>query len=694
MGTASLSRCRMKSSRRVRCVVFSFVIAACAGPWGGIVRAAPIHNTFNDVWIDKETQHWYDNLAEAGANERRLANNRDIEQMDMMMSMFMNIMMEREIKRARGREVLKRDEASTGFTPAKASPVAARMIAKLGPAANDSKQREAVAREVVGRLGAFQTAARARGGAVKSDVADIYAVAFILNYEVLNDGGEAPGAGRRRWLAEQFRARLIVDEEFQGTVDADRQAYAEHAAVAAVWAADHLAGSKQVNDPYARRVARDQALTNLGQFKGLWPYPVSGVELTPEGFADRGQRLKAQGRLTTAFRATAQPLLPVELAATPANAGGGPAVSQQVANELVAFAESSKRAGARTDDLAQASALCVKLYYHVYSGGQDLSNRQFASVVKISAGYYLSDPMWMGLADEPRQRAIEQAAREAARLFQEYRRIVEVETPQKIVEWKRLTGGDASSFGVVAGWPDAAVRGEAKRRLDAMFTFGGLAFDDYTLTGDALEPLRGQRLIKEGKATTAFVRAPDALVPALLASGPDAGGRGPAAARQATEDLKVFAELTRGRRAPADDMAHAAALAVAVHYAVVSGGTSLTDRQYQSVVKLLGRRYIEDPAWAALPDTRRQELAETWAIQAARTWRQYRRTVDVEMPRARAEKAAMFPNVDARTLDSWVANMSDWVKSDARRQIESLFAPLKLDAYRLTDEGFVPAANQ
>src|SRR6185436_12448937 len=134
----------------------------------------------------------------------------------------------------------------------------------------------------------------------------------------------------------------------------------------------------------------------------------------------------------------------------PAGAGGGPAASQQVANELRTFAELAKRAGARTDDLAQASALCVKLYYHVYSGGHDLSERQFASVVRISAGYYLSDPMWIGLPDEARQRAIEREAVGAARLWLEYRGIVEVETPKKIEEWKRLTGGDASRFGAIA----------------------------------------------------------------------------------------------------------------------------------------------------------------------------------------------------------------------------------------------------
>src|SRR5688500_12549059 len=279
----------MNSSRLIRVAASLVTAAACVGPWAGVVRAAPIHNTFNDVWIDKETQHWYDNLTEAGANERRLANNRDVEQMDYMMSAFMNIMMDREIKRARGGEVLRRDEASTGFTPDTGSRAVARTLAQLDPAAAaDPRQREAVAREVGGRLGRFQAAAAARGGTVKSDVADIYAVAFILNYEVLNDAaaGEPPGVARRRWLAEQFQARLMADEVFQGTGDADRQSYAEHAAVAAVWAVDRLAAAKRANDPYVRRVARDQVLTNLGQFKELWPHPVSGVELTPGGFGD------------------------------------------------------------------------------------------------------------------------------------------------------------------------------------------------------------------------------------------------------------------------------------------------------------------------------------------------------------------------------------------------------------------------
>lgn len=34
----------------------------------------------------------------------------------------------------------------------------------------------------------------------------------------------------------------------------------------------------------------------LGQFKGLWPFPLSGLELTADGFGDRGERLKAEGK--------------------------------------------------------------------------------------------------------------------------------------------------------------------------------------------------------------------------------------------------------------------------------------------------------------------------------------------------------------------------------------------------------------
>src|SRR6478752_621538 len=100
-------RCRMKSFYWSS-IAMSVVVVVCVG--AGVVGAAPIHNTLNDVWVDETTQHWYDNLTEAGANERRLAGNRDVEQMDFMMSAFMNIMMDREVKRARGREVLKRGE--------------------------------------------------------------------------------------------------------------------------------------------------------------------------------------------------------------------------------------------------------------------------------------------------------------------------------------------------------------------------------------------------------------------------------------------------------------------------------------------------------------------------------------------------------------------------------------------------------
>jgi hypothetical protein len=241
--------------------------------------------------------------------------------------------------------------------------------------------------------------------------------------------------------------------------------------------------------------------------------------------------------------------------------------------------------------------------------------------------------------------------------------------------------GYTTNLNLTNGW-------EAKRQLDAMFAFGGLKFDDYTLTEAGFIPHHGERLIKEGKATTAFHPAPEPLLPPRWATAP---GGGPAAAKQADEDIKSFAELAHQRHVPTDDMAHIAALSVAIDYAILTGGKELSDGQYRAVVKLLGKRYLEDPRWAALPDFARQELAESWETKALQIRREYRQVIDVEVPKKKAEYRAMLHVDDPKTLDAWTANMTDIVRYKARWHIDELFAPLKFDDYRLTDDGLVPA---
>src|SRR3712207_6066804 len=68
-----IDRCPMNRPCLIPIVLLLVIPALCLGPWAGVAQAAPVHNTFNDVWTDEVTQHWYDNLTEAGANERRLA---------------------------------------------------------------------------------------------------------------------------------------------------------------------------------------------------------------------------------------------------------------------------------------------------------------------------------------------------------------------------------------------------------------------------------------------------------------------------------------------------------------------------------------------------------------------------------------------------------------------------------------------
>src|SRR5262249_8176744 len=153
-------------------------------------------------------------------------------------------------------------------------------------------------------------------------------------------------------------------------------------------------------------------------------------------------------------------------------------------------------AGLAMNDLAQVSALCVKLYYIVYAN-RELTDRQYAALVKLFANYYFADPAWRGLPDESRELACEQASVAALRNWREYRRICDVEIPKRVAEWKRILGNQGYTAGGLIASLFTAQQSQAKRQLDAIFAFGGLKFDDYTLTEEGFIPHYGQRLIKE-----------------------------------------------------------------------------------------------------------------------------------------------------------------------------------------------------
>ena len=64
--------------------------------------------------------------------------------------------------------------------------------------------------------------------------------------------------------------------------------------------------------------------------------------------------------------------------------------------------------------------------------------------------------------------------------------------------------------------------------------------------------------------------------------------------------------------------------------------------------------------------------------------------------KAKGAFVAILQSSDTKTYLAHAGDrvMDGAVKSEARRQIEYLFAPLKLDNYRLTDEGFVPVVTR
>ena len=46
----------MNASRLAPVTMSLLMTAVCIGPWAGVTRAAPLHNTLNDVWTDEVTE--------------------------------------------------------------------------------------------------------------------------------------------------------------------------------------------------------------------------------------------------------------------------------------------------------------------------------------------------------------------------------------------------------------------------------------------------------------------------------------------------------------------------------------------------------------------------------------------------------------------------------------------------------------
>ena len=303
---------------------------------GGGGAGAPVNNPLlNDIWVDPLSQRSYDNMMEAAISEQREMTQRYVQQSDFMLQMYMTAMIKQQVKREAGRKRIAKELATTGFVPAGASPMAAQLAAKF----TDPKQQALAAQSVAGQLGHFQAAATARGGAVKSDAADIFAVAFVLDFEVVNDGGGEPPGGAAEVACGSVPGPAAVGRGVSG--DAGRRAADARRADRAGGPGGVRAtrGREAGQRRYARRMAREAAQANLNQLKDLWGHPPSGVELTPNGFGDRGERLRAQGKATTTFQLTAEPILPAFQAVTPATAGGGAEAAKKAADDLRAFGE-------------------------------------------------------------------------------------------------------------------------------------------------------------------------------------------------------------------------------------------------------------------------------------------------------------------------------------------------------------------
>lgn len=141
------------------------------------------------------------------------------------------------------------------------------------------------------RLDAFH-AQMQRLGFRAYDIADGFSLAFALAYEAYH--GQAPGNARLIRMRNALKADMLRDPLFQGEAMASQQRQYENMAIMAIGAMTARAQGNAAE-------ARDLAKPVLGR---LWSIPPEGIELTPTGFGDRGQRMTASGNAPTRYQRT------------------------------------------------------------------------------------------------------------------------------------------------------------------------------------------------------------------------------------------------------------------------------------------------------------------------------------------------------------------------------------------------------
>jgi hypothetical protein len=328
---------------------------------------------------------------------------------------------------------------------------------KYGAMAPTPAERQAWTKEYYQALHSFGELVIANNGKL-DDVADDLGMAFVLAYEVYS-GGQKATLAQRMTYTEATRQNILHNALFQANGDQDRQLFVEMHGMDAALARMQLIAAQQSRNPALRDHALQLARDTLA---ALWPYPVEGLELTKNGFEDRGLRLIREGKAITQFTPPAVPLV----------------TDPQQQYWWREFVREANAAKVPVNDLGLALALCVTINWEDLNGGKLPDNRQFVLTRSGVTRLVLTSPEWQRLSDLEKERKLESVAIATMAVDAEFQRALKpaVERLSGVfLATARANKADQASLRLAN---IDRVRLKAKANLDSIFP---PAFDRYVL---------------------------------------------------------------------------------------------------------------------------------------------------------------------------------------------------------------------
>lgn len=442
-------------------------------------------------WRDDATGKTYQSRAQAETNAQLDRFQKSLQQQQLQMNQLMLQYAAQQIILAEiGKRKIQAGKATTAFVPAAESLAPAQFVQNITDAAEKAELLAAYNRALADfrRLAAAQRLA-------PNDLAAAFGLAFAVNFEIYSNG-QKPSAAQRAGITESFRRGLLADAAFQGWKEADKQILYESKIIKTMLAKQMYDQGASEKDQSKIERAREIAAATLD---GWWNKPVEGLELTADGFGDRGERLVRENKATTRFEFAAAPIQPRLLAE---KKYFSPGLFSDVPKEeqlrqhiaawekyytecLAEFKDELKKRNRAINDLAEMGALAVSLNYEVYAG-QELTARQYDGVAAWMRDQQLTSQAWQSANDRTKQMSYEYYAINAVAAHSEYR-----QTQREIAEAKNASGYDKIFADMQIRNSLNYLKERAKRNLVELFT--PLKFDELTLTEAGFEAKKAIR---------------------------------------------------------------------------------------------------------------------------------------------------------------------------------------------------------